>query len=78
MPWREFDKRNQTIILKGGRPMKKSKDILEASDFAFKNGMIHADSEYPYVSFCIEFTTNQLLETKRAMKDNHATTRNSL
>jgi len=69
MAWRDFDKRNKTIMLKGARPVEKAPAILEASAFAFDTGMIRSDSEYAYVSFCIEFTTNQLLETKRTMKD---------
>jgi hypothetical protein len=75
--WEKTDRRSNTIMVRGGSPAENLPDIFEASEFAKSIGLTKKDAEWAYVSYCVDFTTKQLLKTKREVFEN-ATTRSSL
>jgi len=67
MVWKKFDVRSQTIMLRGSAPAENGDKLLKASAIAEKRGMIITDSEFPFVSFCVAFTVDRLLEMEEKL-----------
>lgn len=68
--WEKVDRRSNTIMLRGGSPAENLPDVFEASEFAKAIGLTKKDAEWAYVSYCVEFTTAQLLKTKKEVFKN--------
>jgi len=54
-------------MLRGASPIENGDNILAASKFAYESSMIEGNNEYAFISFCVKFTTEQLLKTKREL-----------
>jgi len=76
--WNKVDRRSDTVMLRGGAPAEQLDDIFEASELATALGLSKKDAEWAYVSFCVKFTTNELIKLKRKMEEQDAPTRNTL
>jgi len=50
------------LLIQGSAKLTDLDDILLASEFAAKCGMIPKDNQYNYTTFCISFTTKELLK----------------
>ncbi|MFA5456497.1 MAG: hypothetical protein WC261_02575 [Synergistaceae bacterium] len=70
--WTKVDRRSDTIMLRGGAPASLLNDIFEASEFTAKLKMSKKDGEWAYTSFCVKFTTEQILKLKRKMEEDSA------
>ena len=54
-------------MLRGSAPAENGDKLLKASAIAEKRGMIITDSEFPFVSFCVAFTVDRLLEMEEKL-----------
>jgi len=71
--WKKVDRRSDTVMLRGGAPVENLDDIFKASEFAAKLKISKKDGEWAYVSFCVQFTTEQLLKLQKRMESSDAT-----
>jgi hypothetical protein len=55
------------LLIQGSAKLSELDDILKASEFAASCGMIKKDNQYSYTTFCIAFTTKELLKTLNAL-----------
>ncbi len=71
--WANVDRRSNTLMLRGSAPAELLDDLFEASEFAARLRLSKKDVEWAYVSFCVKFTTEELLKLKRKMEEPDAT-----
>ena len=71
--WANVDRRSNTLMLRGSAPAALLDDLFETSEFAARLRLSKKDGEWAYVSFCVKFTTEELLKLKRKMEEPDAT-----
>ena len=67
--WANVDRRSNTLMLRGSAPAELLDDLFEASEFAARLRLSKIDGEWAYISFCVKFTTEELLKLKRKMEE---------
>ena len=67
--WANVDRRSNTLMLRGSAPAELLDDLFEASEFAARLRLSKKDGEWAYISFCVKFTTEELLKLKRQMEE---------
>jgi hypothetical protein len=68
MVWKKLTTKSKTVLLRGGIPEERMKDVYQTSKFASETGQSDGDHEYAYVQYCILFTTDKLLEVMERLK----------
>jgi hypothetical protein len=55
-------------LMQGSAGVADLPDIMSASEFAARCGLTTKDNQYNYTTFCIKFTTGELLKAMNTME----------
>jgi hypothetical protein len=64
---KEPNKVSKRYLIQGSAKLDELEDIMKASEFAVRCGFITKDNQYKYATFCIKFTTGELMKAMKAM-----------
>jgi len=67
--WKPVKPVGHKLLLQGSAKEGDLSNILNASAFAAKCGLIKKDNQYSFITFCIQFATTELLKTKISLEN---------
>jgi pantoate kinase len=62
------NKVGKKYLMQGSIKLPELENVMKASEFAVRCGFMPKDNQYSYISFCIKFTTGELLKAMSAME----------
>jgi len=65
---KEPNKVSKRYLIQGSAKLTELDDIMKASEFAVRCGLIKKDNQYKYATFCIKFTTGELIKAMKSME----------